>query len=132
MAGDNSGTRKYLIAYALTDLAEVAVLLLGSVVDLLAFLTRQRASRVNGCLKTVSRQTEKINGIRRITADDFCTFQMEMDHGAFATVTLNNLVTGGQFLQEVLVVGSKGACVYVWVLLSVLLFVFFFSFVGFL
>ena len=33
---------------------------------------------------------------------------MEMDGGAFATVTLNNLVTGGQFLQEVLVVGSKG------------------------
>jgi len=80
----------------------------GSVVDLLAFLTRQRASRVTGCLKTVSRQTDKINGIRRITADDFCTFQMEMDGGAFATVTLNNLVTGGQFLQEVLVVGSKG------------------------
>ena len=33
---------------------------------------------------------------------------MEMDGGAFATVTLNNLVAGGQFLQEVLVVGAKG------------------------
>lgn len=79
----------------------------GAVVDLITFLTKQKADRVTGCLKTVTKQTDKIKGIRRITSDDFCTFQMEMDGGAFATVTLNNLLNG-QFLQELMIVGAKG------------------------
>jgi len=79
----------------------------GAVIDLVTFLTKRRASRVSGSLKTITKQSDKISGIRQITADDFCTFQMELEGGTFVTATLNNLL-GGQFVQEVLVVGPKG------------------------
>ena len=77
------------------------------VIDLVTFLTGQEANRVHGMLKTFVKQTEKINGIRHITSDDFCTFQMELNKGACATITLNNQVPG-QYSQEILVCGSKG------------------------
>ena len=82
----------------------------GIVIDLVTFLTGQTANRVNGMLKTFVKQTEKISGIRHITSDDFCTFQMELDKGACATVTLNNQVAG-VYSQEILVCGSKGRLV---------------------
>ena len=77
------------------------------IIDLVTFLTGQKATQVHGLLKTFTKQTEKINGIRQITSDDFCTFQMELDDGGCCTVTLNNHLPG-QFQHEVLVCGSKG------------------------
>ena len=80
------------------------------IIDLITFLTGQRAKRVHGMLKTYTKQTDKINGIRQITSDDFCSFQMELDQKASATVTLNNHVPG-QYIHEILVCGSKGRLV---------------------
>ncbi|XP_064599282.1 glucose-fructose oxidoreductase domain-containing protein 1-like [Liolophura sinensis] len=81
---------------------------LGSnIIDIISFLTKQFATRVHGMLKTYTKQTEKISGIREITSDDFCTFQMELNQGACATITLNTHMPG-QFVHEILVCGTKG------------------------
>ncbi|XP_029934955.1 glucose-fructose oxidoreductase domain-containing protein 1 [Myripristis murdjan] len=77
------------------------------IIDLLTFLTGQRAVKVHGFLKTFVKQTDHIRGIRQITSDDFCTFQMVLEGGACCTVTLNFNVPG-EFRQEVIVVGTVG------------------------
>lgn len=77
------------------------------IIDLLTFLTGQRAIKVHGFLKTFVKQTAHIRGIRQITSDDFCTFQMVLEGGACCTVTLNFNVPG-EFRQEVIVVGTIG------------------------
>lgn len=77
------------------------------IIDLLTFLTGQRAIKVHGFLKTFVKQTAHICGIRQITSDDFCTFQMALEGGACCTVTLNFNVPG-DFRQEVIVVGTVG------------------------
>ncbi|XP_038069680.1 glucose-fructose oxidoreductase domain-containing protein 2-like [Patiria miniata] len=76
-------------------------------IDIITFITGQKAVRVRGMLKTFVRQTDKINGIRHITSDDFCSFQMELSRQVCVSVTLNTHVPG-QFKQEILVVGSEG------------------------
>ncbi|XP_014679277.1 PREDICTED: glucose-fructose oxidoreductase domain-containing protein 1-like isoform X2 [Priapulus caudatus] len=82
--------------------------ILGShVVDILYYLTGQKAMLLNGMVKTYNKQSRRISGIRSITSDDFCTFQMELDRGASATVTLNNHIPG-QFFQEILICGTRG------------------------
>lgn len=78
-----------------------------NIIDVLTFLTGQRATRVHGMLKTYTKQTGSIKGIREITSDDFCSFQLELSKGASATVTLNGLLPG-QFSQEILLVGDRG------------------------
>lgn len=51
--------------------------LIGShIIDVITFLLNQKAVCVHGTLKTFTKTTDRINGIRRITADDFCTFQV--------------------------------------------------------
>ncbi|KAK6293244.1 glucose-fructose oxidoreductase domain-containing protein 1 [Coregonus clupeaformis] len=77
------------------------------IIDLLTFLTGQRAAKVHGFLKTFVKQTEHICGIRQITSDDFSTFQMVLEGGACCTVTLNFNMPG-DFRQEVIVVGTVG------------------------
>uniref|UniRef100_F6XTH7 Glucose-fructose oxidoreductase domain-containing protein 1 n=1 Tax=Xenopus tropicalis TaxID=8364 RepID=F6XTH7_XENTR len=77
------------------------------IIDLLTFLTSQKAVKVHGLLKTFVKQTDHIKGIRQITSDDFCTFQMVLEGGVCCTVTLNFNVPG-EFKQDVIVVGSAG------------------------
>ncbi|XP_072001147.1 glucose-fructose oxidoreductase domain-containing protein 1-like isoform X1 [Engystomops pustulosus] len=77
------------------------------IIDLLNFVTDQKAVRVHGLLKTFVKQTDHIRGIRQITSDDFCTFQMVLESGVCCTVTLNFNVPG-EFKQDVAVVGSSG------------------------
>jgi len=80
---------------------------LGSnLIDVITYLTAQKAVSVHGLLKTYTKQTEKIKGIREITSDDFCSFQLELDCGACSTVTINSHLPG-QFYQEITVVGTK-------------------------
>lgn len=80
----------------------------GSVfIDIVTFLTGQRAVKVHGVLKTFTKQTDKIKGIRQITSDDFCSFQMELDGGASVTVTINSHLSG-TFVHELWVCGDKG------------------------
>ncbi len=80
------------------------------IIDIITYLTGQKATRVHGMLKTFVRQTDKIKGIRQITSDDFCSFQMELNDGACASVTINSHIAG-QYMHEVLVCGSKGRLV---------------------
>ena len=82
--------------------------LLGShFIDLSLFLIGQQATEVHGVLKTFNEHTKQIQGFRHITSDDFTCFQMKMDKGCFATISLNTLLPG-KFKQEVMVVGDKG------------------------
>ncbi|XP_030384276.1 glucose-fructose oxidoreductase domain-containing protein 1 [Scaptodrosophila lebanonensis] len=86
-----------------------ALNLVGSVVDLVSFLLQQQAIRVHGVLKSYTKTTASINGIRQITAPDFCNFQMELASGTLVTVALHShTVPAKAFSQEVLVYGSKG------------------------
>lgn len=82
----------------------------GIIVDLITFLTSQRAIKVHAMLKTFTRQTEEIKGIRFINSDDFCSLQMELNKCACVVVTLNTHVHT-QFVHEVLVCGTKGRLV---------------------
>lgn len=83
--------------------------LVGShVIDLVTFLTGQKAQRVHGVLRTFTKSTDKVNGIRQITSPDFCVFQMEMDRGLLVTATLNNSMVGPCFHQEILICGKLG------------------------
>lgn len=81
---------------------------LGShIIDIAAFVTGLRAVRVHGLARTFTKTTDAVRGIRQVSSDDFCTFQMELPNGACATVTLNSHCSG-QFTQELLVCGSRG------------------------
>ncbi|RXM33041.1 Glucose-fructose oxidoreductase domain-containing protein 2 [Acipenser ruthenus] len=80
------------------------------IVDLLSHLTGQRAQKVHGLLKTFVKQNGAISGIRHVTSDDFCFFQMLMSGGVCSTVTLNFNMPGA-FVHEVMVVGSAGRLV---------------------
>lgn len=86
-----------------------ALNLIGShVIDLITFLTGQKAVRVHGLVKTFTKTTENINGIRNISAPDFCTFQMELMSGTLVTATINSHTAGTTFQQEVTVCSSTG------------------------
>ncbi|NXP95065.1 GFOD2 protein, partial [Passerina amoena] len=77
------------------------------IIDLLTYLTSRKAEKVHGLLKTFVKQNTAISGIRHVTSDDFCVFQMLMSHGICCTVTLNFNMPGS-FTHEVMIVGSAG------------------------
>uniref|UniRef100_A0A3P8T2B2 Glucose-fructose oxidoreductase domain-containing protein 2 n=1 Tax=Amphiprion percula TaxID=161767 RepID=A0A3P8T2B2_AMPPE len=85
-----------------------------AIIDLLSYLTGARAHRVHGLLRTFVQQNGLIRGIRRVTSDDFCFFQMLMggtgSGSVCCTVTLNFNMPGS-FVHEVMVVGSTGRLV---------------------
>lgn len=91
-----------------------------AIIDLLSYLTGARAHRVHGLLRTFVQQNGLIRGIRRVTSDDFCFFQMLMggpgsgsgssSGGVCCTVTLNFNMPGS-FVHELMVVGSAGRLV---------------------
>ncbi|XP_015833490.2 glucose-fructose oxidoreductase domain-containing protein 2 [Tribolium castaneum] len=86
-----------------------ALNLIGShVIDLVTYLTNQRAVRVHGVVRTFTKTTPNITGIRHISAPDFCTFQMELGNGILVTATLNSHTMGGNFQQEVMVCSTNG------------------------
>ncbi|XP_045495523.1 glucose-fructose oxidoreductase domain-containing protein 1 [Colias croceus] len=83
--------------------------LVGShVIDLVSYLSGQKVVKVHGVLRTFVEETPKINGIRKVTAPDFCTFQLQMDKGLLVTATLNNHLPGLCFNQEIYVYSKKG------------------------
>lgn len=58
---------------------------------------------------TLGKTTAK-NSIRKITADDFCTFQMNLEPGSvLVNVNLNSLAHS-KYSQEITFCGSKGNC----------------------
>ncbi|GJQ87052.1 hypothetical protein Trydic_g6811 [Trypoxylus dichotomus] len=83
--------------------------LIGShVVDTVTFLTGAKAVRVHGLVRTFTKTTENINGIRQISAPDFCTFQMELDRGILVTATMNSHSANTSFSHEVVISGTNG------------------------
>ena len=80
----------------------------GHFVDLVSYLSDQKADRVHGFLTTFRKHTETISGFREITSDDFCTFEMKLNKGAFCTCIINNNLPG-QFSYEVHVIGTKAS-----------------------
>lgn len=84
--------------------------LVGShVVDLVSFLLSQKAIRVHGLVKAFTKSTPKVNGIRQISAPDFCNFQMELEGGTLVTVNLHShMMASNSFMQEVMVFGTNG------------------------
>ncbi|KAF2904178.1 hypothetical protein ILUMI_01998 [Ignelater luminosus] len=82
--------------------------LIGShVIDLVTFLTGRKAIRVHGVVRTFTKTTENISGIRHISAPDFCTFQMELEGGTLVTATLNSHTACSTFQQEVTVCSNN-------------------------
>lgn len=92
------------------------------VIDILQYLTNYRATRVHGTLRTFTKTTEKINGIRQISSDDLAVFQMECikktssddkersekKQEMFVTATLNGCSHHTKFNQEILICGTRG------------------------
>lgn len=85
--------------------------LIGShVIDLIHFLTGKKALRVHAIVRTFRQQTESINGIRQITAPDFCNFQMELEGGLLVVANLqSNQCCRNAFEQEATIVGRDGS-----------------------
>lgn len=83
-------------------------------IDLVSFVTQQKAVRVNGVVRTFTETTPAIQGIRRVTAPDFCNFQMELVNGTLVTVTLHShqcisAPTTSFFSQDLMVCGRDGS-----------------------
>lgn len=93
------------------------------VIDLLQYLTTFKACRVHGTLRTLTKTTDKINGIRQISSDDLAVFQLECvkddlsfskkdNHSSkeeiFVTVTLNGCSQHSDYSQEIILCGTKG------------------------
>lgn len=86
-----------------------ALNLIGShVIDLVSFLINRRAVRVHGVIRTFEKTTSYVNGIRNITAPDYCNFQMELEGGGLVTASLHSNMSSKTFLQEVMVCGRDG------------------------
>ena len=82
----------------------------GHFVDLVNYISGQKAVKVHGIAKTFQKQTNNISGFREITSDDFCTFEMQLDKNAFCTCVINNNVPG-PFSYEILVIGTNACLV---------------------
>ena len=78
------------------------------IIDLLNFTTGLKAKRVHGTVRTLSKQTSKINGIRQINSDDVAVFQLECDEDNITTVNLNGACASTEFKQELHFHGTKG------------------------
>jgi predicted dehydrogenase len=86
-----------------------ALNLVGShVIDIVSFLTEKKAIKVHGVVRTYTQHTEKISGIRKITAPDFCCFQMELEGNILVTVNINSNISNNSFFQEVSIYGQNG------------------------
>lgn len=80
------------------------------IIDIISFLTNQRAVEVQGTLKTFVTQSDRISSFRHISSDDYTAFQMKLNGGVFATVTLNSHIPG-QYSQILTIYGTKGQLV---------------------
>ena len=80
-------------------------------VDLLTFTTKSRVRRVQGSLKTFRPQTRTIHGFRRVSSDDYFSFQAELDNRAFATITVNTHAHHDSYEFEFSTTGTLGRLV---------------------
>lgn len=83
--------------------------LVGShIIDIVTYLTERRAIRAYGVLRTFTKTTSTINGIRQISAADFCNFQLELENGVLVTASLHSHLPNSIFQQEILICGRDG------------------------
>ena len=88
--------------------------LIGShVIDLCHFLTGKKAKRVHGIVKTFRHRTPAIQGIRQITAPDFCNFQLELEGSPNSQILVTANIQSNEgcrngFEQDVSIVGELG------------------------
>lgn len=80
------------------------------IIDLVSFLSEQRACKGYASLSTFRPTTKLIQGYRAITSDDFCCFQLKYSKGLMASVTLNSHAPG-QFNFHFSVSGTLGRLV---------------------
>lgn len=80
------------------------------VIDVVSAVTRQRALRVSGVIRTG--KTGETSCIRRITSDRFATFTMEMSGGTLVAVTLNSQEGLQHYDINFSVTGSHGYVTY--------------------
>lgn len=80
------------------------------VIDLISFLSEQRACEGHASLSTFRPTTRTIHGYRAITSDDFCCFQLKYSQGLLATVILNSHAPG-HFNLHFSVTGTRGRLV---------------------
>lgn len=85
--------------------------LVGShVIDLIHYLTGRKATRVHGLVRTFKSATDHVNGIRQISAPDFCNFQMELEGGILCTTNIqSNQFNRNTFEQNVTIIGRDGS-----------------------
>eukprot|EP01134_Creolimax_fragrantissima_P001652 CFRG1652T1 len=81
---------------------------LGShMIDVLHYITGEKATAVHGVMRTFVHHTTRINGYRHITADDYCNFHLKFKNDAHGTILLNTHMPG-KFVQDITIVGTKG------------------------
>lgn len=80
------------------------------IIDIITYLTGRKAKSVHGMMKTYSKDLDGVHGVREITCDDFCTFQLELEDGITVSCTINTHMTGCSS-HEVVAIGSKGRMV---------------------
>jgi predicted dehydrogenase len=77
-------------------------------------LTGKKAVRVHGIVRTFKTQTSTINGIRQITAPDYCCFQMELESGILVSVNLqSDRCCRTAYEQDVSIIGEDGSLIVV-------------------
>ena len=76
----------------------------------------QKVTKVFGCLRTfmenISDDDRQISKIRKITADDHCTFQMCLEPCSLVVYVSINSLAQCKYSQEVVISGSEGAIVW--------------------
>ena len=77
------------------------------IIDLISFVSGERACKGHASLSTFRPTTRTIHGYRVITSDDFCCFQLKCPQGLSATVTLNSHAPG-HFNFHFSVTGTSG------------------------
>lgn len=81
------------------------------IIDVVSAVIGQRAIRVHGITRTGSMNNGGLT-IRRVTSDNFCTFQMEMTKGALGVITLNSQEGQQHFDISFTVSGTQGFVAY--------------------
>lgn len=79
------------------------------IIDIITFLSDKKAHSVNGMVKTYAEGGGDVQGVREVTCDDFCTFQMEL--GSVSVSCTINTHVDSEHSHEVIAVGSKGKLV---------------------
>ncbi len=77
------------------------------IIDLVSYVTGEKAKKVHGHMKTFTPHTDTIHGYRTITGDDFCVFQMQCTNDLSVTVTLHTHLQQQQYQFDFSVTGTK-------------------------